>query len=98
MNYPQEWEQLADYIEHMAYTCDVLMQFTGLKDRTGREIYEGDILKTSGVDNVKVVWNNDDGRWDCKYIKYGDRCELNSSVKYTSEVIGNIYENSELLK
>lgn len=66
----------------------VLMQFTGLKDKNGVEIYEGDIIKNGfGVEEVKYL----DGMYPCFFdydIFIGENCE----------VIGNIYENPELLK
>ena len=68
-----------------------LMQFTGLLDKNGKEIYEGDILKYRGKLSFNdppfvVEWQNDDARWT----------EFYPSNNF--EVIGNIYENPELLK
>jgi len=69
----------------------VLQQFTGLKDKNGKEIYEGDIIVDSfnHCEKGKVVENTAEFWWD--FIEYGlDQAEL--------EVIGNIYENPELIK
>ena len=60
-----------------------LMQYTGLKDKNGREIYEGDILK--GKFNGPVVWTVD--RYNYGWSDYWNE----------SEIIGNIYQNKELL-
>lgn len=78
-----------------------LMQFTGLKDIHGREIYEGDITK-HGV----VCWFND-LNWDSggsKHpgfyfdLEYWYDHELDWSTGFDDiEVLGNIYENPELL-
>ena len=66
----------------------VLMQYTGLKDKNGKEIYEGDIVQY-GHGNYKhterfVVEFDPDG--------YG----VLSESTYACKVIGNIYENPEL--
>jgi len=61
-----------------------LMQFTGLKDKNGEEIYEGDIVKEDNGTLLEVWWAS--GTWmGCARYEY-------------CEVIGNIYENPELLK
>lgn len=76
-------------------------QFTGFLDKNKKEIYEGDILATELVLNVTVFWSPQYGQWRGKYHKeniYLPECEINDSVTYTSKIIGNIFENPELLE
>lgn len=69
----------------------VVMQYTGLKDKNGKEIYEGDILQYDGS-NYVVKWSNDHGMWriDCNVVWCGKNLTK-------LETIGNIHENPELV-
>ena len=75
------------------------LEYTGLKDKNGKEIYEGDIVR-SHYHNIigKIVWDNDTSEGYTGFtIRYPD--EVNPYKKWwTLEVIGNIYENKELLE
>ena len=72
-----------------------LLQFTGLHDKNGKEIYEGDILdfderEWGGRFKPEVIWmENIIGDWNY--------CGSLSDVREWRKVIGNIYENPELL-
>lgn len=72
---------------------DVLMQYTGLKDKNGKEIYEGDVVKIDGDKKYigEIKWNV--LGFVCDYGIDGIKNHLPDYV----EIIGNIYENPELL-
>jgi uncharacterized phage protein (TIGR01671 family) len=74
----------------------ILMQYTGLKDKNGKEIYEGDIVKAlinfgPGGDAERI--------FTVEITPFGVNIqEWNYKEDYLPEIIGNIYENGELLK
>lgn len=71
-----------------------IMQFTGLLDKSGMEIYEGDIVKTSLGTVAVVEWENN-GR----FLGFTpDRLILYIGREPAVEIIGNIYENPELME
>lgn len=79
-----------------AITNPILMQSTGLKDKNGVEIYEGDIVKNVYDEIYLVKWldagfyleERYNGGFDYSELHFGDN----------KEIISNIYENPELLE
>lgn len=76
-----------------------LMQYTGLKDANGKEIYEGDII-SFGDNKAVVFYEHAKFRAKYKMCTNGYCIEDLSEVLYFDKVkiIGNIYENKELLR
>ena len=79
-------------------------QFTGLKDKNGKDIFESDIIKASGNGIAEIIWCDLDAmfktKWhDAVYRRIrGESEKIFSNHEITLEVIGNIHDNPELLK
>jgi uncharacterized phage protein (TIGR01671 family) len=87
----QEDKNIDDYI---------LMQFTGLKDKNGKELFEGDIVKVF-VSDIPEISGIFEVIWDSPMFRLVRELSLGKHflpMNFEMEVIGNIYENPELLK
>ena len=71
-------------------------QYTGLHDKNGKEVYEGDIVKSFFVDTDEA--GNEIYKYYIMEVKYDEiLCSYKIDKFMNLEVIGNIYENKELL-
>ena len=92
-------ERVGAYHESMGHH---IMQYTGLKDKSGKEIYEGDIVR--GKYGKNGIVKNYEIRWLTGHFAAVDRNNITGDEHYypigllEGEVIGNIYENPELLE
>jgi uncharacterized phage protein (TIGR01671 family) len=85
-----KWGNFASYTKNL-----VLQQYTGLKDKNGKEIYEGDILHVT-YHNIKAEVLYDD-RFCLFKLSAANSLSFYVEACAYLEVIGNIFENPELL-
>ena len=98
-NYYEIINDPADYI---------IMQYVGLKDKNGKEIYEGDIVQGISYEYEEMAHANREVpfyariKYDLKYCRFIVCCEdgdiLDLCEEEKLEIIGNIYENPELME
>ena len=105
--YDGDWQICTDNSKRTVIP-DTVGQYTGLKDKNGTKIFEGDIALVPYIDPIfKCTWNETspceraivkhcNGMLCVEYIESGDKFTLSAMDGYM-KIIGNIYDNPELL-
>ena len=76
----------------------IVMQFTGLLDRHGKEVFEGDIIDFGGLKPIEIIWRG--AGFESKLIPFENSNPIELTQEGMSafgEIIGNIYEHKNLL-
>lgn len=79
-----------------------ISQYTGLKDKNGKEIYEGDIIQSFDSQDYEIThiieYSDEGAKFTAKHKGFGD-CGVSQKwiSEFEKEIIGNIYENPDLL-
>lgn len=95
----QESRVYKDTVSYREFNNVDIMQYTGLKDKNGKEIYEGDILFESfGERYYKVVFENGSFRAEFDGDFEEHSFDLIDVVAQGCKIVGNIYENPELME
>ena len=100
----RKWEDMADFWKHISNSPRVfeIQQFTGLTDKNGKEIFEGDILRCGEMkDTIELGWATGEATDNGYGFIWSASKNLVAKVDDISgrfEVIGNVWENPELLK
>lgn len=113
MSYDPDMLGAKTVCEYFEYALDrgfYLMQYTGLKDKNGKEIYEGDIIRFFSPQFARgqewgigrIYYSEKQAAFELDSVELGNKCMDCAGLKQDEivkfEVLGNIYENPELIR
>ena len=102
-----EYEILIGYTNYrVCWTVipETVGQYTGLTDKNGKKIFEGDICQIKGISYIDetpfvIEWNNEYCGWFWKDLNFASATDgITQDITKTAKIIGNIHDNPELLK
>lgn len=93
------WSKSYTVWEYVEIDSDTLCQYTGLTDKNGKKIWENDIVKHKDSQCFGIIrWYCGDYVGWCVYDVYDDEQQFTMDMLNECEVIGNIFDNADLLE
>lgn len=92
----QEYFMCSEYNSEFYLEETPIMQYTGLKDKNNKEIYEGDIVIHHSK-MCKIIFNVEEARFVLRDDEFELEIPFTNNNNKRMEIVGNIYENPELL-
>jgi YopX protein len=92
-------QQHESYLPNGGVIDEYLQQYTGLKDKNGKDGYRDDLVKLFDRSLFCIVWNNAYARFQLDLVKGEELIAVyNMDMLHFGEIVGNVYEHGNLLK